>query len=158
LDQVESFGCKLVEFTGGEPLEQREVYSLMKELITRGYTVLVETGGHMDISHIPEEAHIIMDVKCPGSGMCARNHAANLTGLSHKDEVKFVLSDEADFYWACEQVRNHALCERTQVLFSCVSGKIEPVWVAEQILKTGLNIRFQLQLHKILWDPSRRSV
>ena len=106
LERVRAYGCRLVEITGGEPLHQPEAFSLIQALCEDGCTVLVETGGAIDVSPVDRRAHIILDVKCPGSGMMDRMDWKNLDRLTAKDEVKFVLKDRADYEWACSILNN----------------------------------------------------
>ena len=156
---VDALGCKLVELTGGEPLLQAEASALMARLIDRGYTVLLETGGHVPITTVPDDVVAIVDVKCPGSGEAHRMHWPNLDELSAHDEVKFVLADRADFDYACDVVRRHDLSSRTAaVLFSPVHGILAPEELARWILDAGIAVRLQLQTHKYIWDPETRGV
>ncbi len=158
LGKVDSFKVHLVELTGGEPLLQKDTADLVKELIDKKYTVLVETGGSLDISRIPTHAICIMDLKCPSSGEMESMNWENLQYLKPQDEVKFVIGDERDFYWAVNVVKEHRLDEKCTVLFSCVFEKLEPQKLAEWILKENLQVRLQLQLHKYIWEPAARGV
>jgi len=159
LAAVEALGCRLVELTGGEPLLQPEAPALMAALIDRGYTVLLETGGHVPITEVPDAVVAIVDVKCPGSGEAQRMHWPNLDELSPHDEVKFVLADRADFDYACDIVRRHDLASRTAaVLFSPVHGALAPDELARWMLETGIAARLQIQAHKYIWDPATRGV
>ncbi len=158
LEEVARFECGLVEVTGGEPLLQPDVHQLLGALCDEGYETLLETGGSLDITMVDQRVHRIMDIKCPGSGMEARNLLSNLQHLRRADEVKFVLTDRADFDWACAAIADHALIERCHVLFSPVFGVLDPTKLAQWVLDSGLQVRLQLQLHKHLWDPQRRGV
>ncbi len=158
LQKVESYGCKLVEITGGEPLLQEGVHELMAVLCDRGCDVLVETGGSLDISHIDRRVKRIVDLKCPSSGMMKKNLLANIDHLRSTDEVKFVIGTREDFEWAVDMMRSHNLATRCPVLMSVVFGVLEPVSLAEWILESKLNIRFQLQMHKYIWEPETRGV
>ena len=158
LERVRGYGCRLVEITGGEPLHQWEAFSLIEALCEDGYTVLVETGGAIDVSPVDRRAHIILDVKCPGSGMMDRMEWANLDRLSSKDEVKFVLKDRADYEWACMILKQYDLPARCAILFSPVFGQLDLRQLAEWILADKLSVRFQMQLHKYIWDPSMHGV
>ncbi len=158
LDILRRFPSRLVEITGGEPLLQEEVFSLISELLDRGYQVLIETGGSLDIRRIDHRAHIIMDLKCPGSEMSGRMMWQNLQFLRRKDEVKFVIRDRADFEWACTVTRRHDLNRRCTVLFAPVYGEMEPRLLAEWILQQDLAVQLQLQLHKYIWNPEMRGV
>lgn len=158
-DEIERYPCRFVEFTGGEPLEQPEVHVLMRELLEAGYTVAVETGGHIDISSCDPRVIRIMDLKTPSSGMSKRNRYENITHLTERDEVKFVCGSLDDYNWAADVIRRYSLTERVaSVLISPVFGKVEPVELVEAILRDGLNVRFQLQMHKFIWDPDKRGV
>lgn len=157
--EVQRIGCAFVEFTGGEPLEQEEVIPLMKTLCDMGYTVAVETGGHIDIAAIDERVCRIVDVKCPDSRMSTLNRLENLEILRPTDEVKFVLASREDYEFARSIVERYDLTNRTAaVLFSCVFDAVPFRSVAEWILQDGLEVRFQLQLHKFIWDPNQRGV
>ncbi len=158
LERVRGYGCRLVEITGGEPLHQWEAFSLIEALCEDGYTVLVETGGAIDVSPVDRRAHIILDVKCPGSGMMDRMEWTNLDRLSSKDEVKFVLKDRADYEWACMILKQYDLPARCAILFSPVFGQLDLRQLAEWILADKLSVRFQMQLHKYIWDPSMHGV
>ncbi len=156
--EVEKYGCPLVEITGGEPLLQKNVYPLMRTLCDRGYQVLLETGGHMDIRSIDKRVVRIMDVKCPSSGESDKNDWSNLEVLTTKDQVKFVIGNREDYDWAKQVVQRHHLDARCTVLFSPVFGALENSVLAEWILADRLAVRFQLQLHKYIWAPDRRGV
>lgn len=149
----------LVEVTGGEPLLQAGCLPLVKGLLSRSYTVLVETNGSVYAGDLPGEAVKIVDFKCPGSGMAGRNEWRNVDVLTDRDEVKFVIGDRTDYEWSRDVVARHRLPERCgQVLFSPVFGKIEPRRIVEWILEDNLQVRFQLQLHKYIWPPGQRGV
>lgn len=158
LERIEEFACPLVEVTGGEPLSQPDAFPLISRLCDLGHTVLVETSGAIDIAPLDTRARVILDVKCPGSGMMDRMHWPNVSALSRKDEAKFVIRDRTDYDWACGVVKHYGLAERSQVLFSPVFGTLEPQQLAEWILADRLPVRFQLQLHKLIWSPDRRGV
>ncbi|MGH9379492.1 MAG: 7-carboxy-7-deazaguanine synthase QueE [Thermoanaerobaculia bacterium] len=158
LAEVARHGCDLVEVTGGEPLLQPGCLPLMRRLCDAGYTVLLETGGGLDISGVDPRVHRIVDVKCPGSGEAGNNRWENLDMLGPRDEVKFVLADRADFEWSCDVVRRYGLTARCPVHFSPVWGDLEPGELAEWIKECGLPVRLQLQLHKLLWGAHTRGV
>lgn len=156
---VESYGCPLVEITGGEPLLQPDVYPLMRRLLEAGKTVLLETGGHVDISDVPAAVVKVVDVKCPGSGEASRNDWANLDRLARHDEVKFVIRDRTDYEFAREAVERHGIADRCAgVLFSPVHGVLEPVELAGWLLRDRVPARVQVQLHKYVWGPEARGV
>lgn len=158
LDDVRRYGCSLVELTGGEPLQQPAAFLLLTALCDEGYTVLLETSGAIDVSPVDPRVHIILDVKCPGSGMTDRMNRQNLDRVTAKDEVKFVIQDRTDYDWARTVFTQYDLPARCPVLFSPVFGELEPRRLAEWILADRLPVRFQLQLHKAIWDPSMRGV
>ena len=157
IERVEELDCNLVELTGGEPLLQNDIYELATNLADRGHSVLIETGGHRDISRLDQRVIRIMDLKCPASGECARNMWSNLEYLRAVDEVKFVIADRADYEWALDTIRNHALEQRVQILLSTAFGKIDPASVVGWMLADKVRARFQLQLHKYIWDPTERA-
>ncbi|MFQ6112663.1 MAG: 7-carboxy-7-deazaguanine synthase QueE [bacterium] len=158
INKVESYGCKLVELTGGEPLLQNDVYELANRLLDKDYTVLIETSGERDISKLDPRVIKIMDIKCPGSGESEKNRWQNLEYLNPQDEVKFVVKDHEDYKWAVEVVKKHNLENRVHLLFSPVWGELELVNLAQWILRDRLKVRFQVQLHKFIWSPERRGV
>lgn len=151
LDEVAALGCPLVEVTGGEPLLQPGTPPLLAALCDRGYEVLLETGGGLDVSGVDPRVRRIVDVKCPGSGEAEHNRWENLELLRPTDEVKFVVADEADYLWARRVVQENGLDQRCPVLFSPVAGELEPRLLAEWILRDRLPVRFQIQVHKVLW-------
>ena len=157
--RTEAYNCPLVEITGGEPLLQEEVYPLMERLLASGHTVLLETGGHIDISLVPAEVAKIMDVKCPGSGESERNHWENLERLQSHDEVKFVVRDRTDYEYARATLCRYQLDRKVAaVLFSPVHGVLDPKVLAEWVLQDRLCVRVQLQLHKHIWGSDVRGV
>ena len=159
LAACEAFAGKLVEVTGGEPLLQPECGPLVEALLERDYTVLIETSGTRPIATLPAGAIRIMDLKCPGSGVCERNDWSNIAALTMKDEVKFVISDRTDFDWSCEMVQKYDLIARCgAVLFSPVYGRLGARSLAEWVLASRLPVRFQLQLHKYVWPAEQRGV
>jgi len=159
LEAVESYGCPLVEVTGGEPLLQEDVYPLMHGLLERGKKVLLETGGHRDTSRVPGKVVTILDVKCPGSGESGRNDWGNLDRLRPHDEVKFVIADRADYEWARDVLARHDLTGRAAAIhFSPVHGVLAPKTLSEWVLADRLPVRVQLQIHKYIWSPTTRGV
>ncbi len=141
--------------TGGEPLAQKRCPALLDELVQHGFQVSLETAGALPIEGINPAVKIIMDLKAPGSGESARNRWQNIDHLKPADEVKFVIADETDYRWSVEQLHRHALADRCQVLFSPVAGELPPQQLAEWVLRDHLPVRFQLQLHKIIWNDTR---
>jgi 7-carboxy-7-deazaguanine synthase len=159
VDSVSAYGCELVEITGGEPLLQDDVYSLMERLIADGRSVMLETGGHRPIDRVPAEVLKIVDVKCPGSGEADHNDWANLGKLSPHDEVKFVIRDRRDYDFARQVIDQYGLAARTgAVLFSPVHGVLDPKTLSEWMLTDRVPARLQLQLHKYIWSPTTRGV
>lgn len=156
--KLHAFHTRLVCITGGEPLLQARVVPLARRLVELGHTVLVETNGTLDISVLPPEALRIMDVKCPGSGECGSTLVSNLAALRMQDEVKFVLCDRRDFDWAVEFAARHGLTGRCRVLFAPVAGKLPARELAGWVLESGLQVRLQVQLHKIIWPERTRGV
>jgi 7-carboxy-7-deazaguanine synthase len=160
VEQVKSFGGRLVEVTGGEPLAQKEAFTLIERLCDEGYEVLVETGGYVSTEAVDQRAKVILDVKCPASGEESRNHWPNLDRLrADKDEVKFVVADRADWDYA------HQLIERMELQKRCKAILISPAWgalnlqdLADWIATSGLDVRMQLQLHKYIWGPEARGI
>jgi 7-carboxy-7-deazaguanine synthase len=158
-ERVKELGINLVEITGGEPLLQKAVLPLMTELCDRSYRVLLETSGAHDISRVDSRVHRIMDLKTPGSGESHRNRWENLSHLTQRDEVKFVIGSREDYLWSADLVRANALNARCHcVLFSPVFGRIEPRQIVEWLLADRLPVRFQLQLHKFIWAPDAKGV
>lgn len=159
LAEVETFGCPVVELTGGEPLLQRDVYPLVDALLARGHQVLIETGGHVPIHDLPDEVVAIVDVKCPGSGEASKMHWPNLDEIGMNDEVKFVIADRTDYEYAKDVVQRHRLSDRVAaVLFSPVHGELAPADLARWILADRLSVRLQIQAHKYIWSPDARGV
>ena len=158
LNEVARYDCRLVEITGGEPLAQVEAQGLITALADRGYTVLIETSGAIDLAPVDPRAILIMDLKCPGSGMEDRNRWSNLSLLKPHDEVKFVIKDRADYDWAVQIIHRYGLSDRQRILLSPVFGELEPQVLVDWILADRLRVRFQLQVHKLIWDPAMRGV
>lgn len=158
LDEVGATGARYVTVTGGEPLAQPGCGELLARLCDAGYRVSLETSGALDISGVDARVSRVMDLKTPGSGECARNDYANVGRLRPADQVKFVICDRRDYEWARMRCEEFRLAERVdEVLFSPSSGQIEAAALAGWILDDGLDVRFQLQLHKVLWgdEPGR---
>ncbi|HKS43335.1 MAG TPA: radical SAM protein [Blastocatellia bacterium] len=154
--EVEKLDCRMVELTGGEPLLQSDIYELATRLADREYTVLIETGGHRDISRLDPRVIRILDLKCPASGECEKNLWTNLEHLRVIDEVKFVIADRRDYEWTRSTIREHGLEDRVKILISTAFAMIEPQQVVEWMLEDRLQARFQLQLHKYIWPPDAR--
>ena len=151
LQQVEQLGVRHVCVTGGEPLVQKAVFPLMTQLCDSGYSVSVETGGMAPIGEVDFRVSRVVDLKTPGSGEVAQNCWENMPLLRKEDQLKVVLQDRTDYEWLLPILKEYQLERRCEVLLSPVQGALEPVELAEWILQDGLEVRFQLQLHKILW-------
>ncbi len=170
LNYVQQWDTPLVQITGGEPLLQEAVHSLMSRLCDSGRTVLLETSGACDISTCDPRVIRIMDLKCPGSGECERNDLDNIQRLRSVDEVKFVVGDRADYEWARDTIRAHDLAGRVAaILLSPVHhqkpGKqiaghvgLDAAHLAAWMLEDGLDARLQVQMHKLIWHPDARGV
>lgn len=151
--EATSLGTMLVEVTGGEPLAQDATPSLLTALADAGREVMLETNGAFPVDEIDSRVRVILDIKCPGSGMSDRMNYGNLDALAPgRHEVKFVVSSLEDFTWAVELCRKKKLTDRVEVLISPVSGEVEPSELAEWIIGSGERLRMQLQLHKIIWS------
>lgn len=154
----------LVELTGGEPLLQEDIYPLLDELLARGRSVLVESNGSLSIARVPVQAGVILDLKCPGSGMTDRIDWGNLDLLAarkengSRDEIKFVVSSEADYDWARETIARYRLADTIPLLLSPVAGRFSPARLAELMLRDRVPARLQLQLHRIIWPELQRGV
>jgi 7-carboxy-7-deazaguanine synthase len=158
LDQVSAFGIPLVELTGGEPLAQKDAIVLVRELHRRGFKVLIETGGSEAIADYRDFAHIIMDLKCPGSGMSDRMLWENLEHLKASDEIKFVLASREDFDWAKTVIKESQLDQRFRVLLSCAFGLLKPAELVSWMVKELPLCRLNLQQHKYIWNPRAKGV
>jgi 7-carboxy-7-deazaguanine synthase len=154
LDEVARHGVSHVCVTGGEPLAQKRCPILLRKLCDAGYEVSLETSGALDVSVVDPRVRKVMDLKAPGSGECARNLWSNLDHLTRHDQLKIVLASREDYDWARAQLAEHRLAERCMVLFSPVWGKVAPRDLAEWIIADKLPVRFQLQLHKLLWNDT----
>ncbi|CAG0996118.1 7-carboxy-7-deazaguanine synthase [Rhodocyclaceae bacterium] len=155
LARVATFDCRTVCVTGGEPLAQKACFDLLAALCDEGYSVSLETGGTLDIAAVDPRVSRIVDLKAPDSGECAKIRWENLALLTPRDELKLVLASDGDYAWAREQLRDHRLDTLCPVLFSPVQGSLAPAQLAEWILRDGLPVRFQLQMHKVLWGSER---
>ncbi|SRR5690606_8055386 len=158
ISEVKKYNCKLVEVTGGEPLVQKESLQLMKRLCDDGFEVLLETGGSLPIKEIDKRVKVIMDLKCPSSGMLKKNLYENINYLKPADEVKFVIGSREDYNWTKDILQKYNLNEKCEVLFSVVFGMLEPVELVNWILEDKLDVRFQLQMHKFIWEPTAKGV
>jgi 7-carboxy-7-deazaguanine synthase len=151
INRVQEYRTRLVEVTGGEPLEQEAVYPLIERLLREGYTVMLETGGHVPIAEVPRETIKIIDVKTPGSGEPETFLAENLDLAAPHDEFKFVITSESDYEWSRDFVRTHLATRSNTVLFSPAHGEVSNRDLSGWILRDRLPVRFQVQLHKYIW-------
>lgn len=164
VETVKSHSASVVEITGGEPLAHAGSIPLAERLLDEGYTVLVETSGAFDVSPLDDRVHRIMDLKCPGSGECERNLWTNLDHLTDRDEIKFVVQDRADYEWARETIRERGLDQRVHagtlraLLMSPVWNQIDLEELAGWVLEDGLPVRFQVQVHKLIWGAEATGV
>ena len=153
--EIQQYGTPLVTVTGGEPLAQTGSLDLMTQLLDKGFTVSLETSGALDISKVDKRVIKVMDLKTPSSGELDRNRYQNIGFLDHKDQIKFVIGNEDDYDWSKSALSTYGLPDRCQILFSPVMGKQDPTDLAEKILADRLPVRFQIQLHKLLWADAR---
>jgi 7-carboxy-7-deazaguanine synthase len=155
IDTIAGFPSDLVQITGGEPLAQPRIMTLIHSLLERGKTVLLETSGALSISDLPPEVHVVLDVKTPGSAEVDRNLWENFTFLKPSDEIKFVITSDEDLFWAFQVIEAHHLDQRFEVLISPVQPNQATARWADLVLERGLKVRFQLQLHKQIWGDVR---
>ena len=155
LQQVANYHPNYVTVTGGEPLAQNECLSLLSQLCDAGYEVSLETSGAIDVGQVDARVIKVMDLKAPGSGEVEKNLFNNIDKLNKTDQVKFVLSDMTDYNWAKVVINEYHLNKKCEILFSPVYGKLEPKQLAEWILSDNLQVRMQLQLHKLLWGDEK---
>lgn len=155
LEKVSSYTPRFVTVTGGEPLAQPPVLRLLEELCDRGYEVSLETSGALSTRDVDPRVGVVLDLKTPGSGESARNVYANIEQLRATDQVKFVITDVQDYDWSRGIVERYGLCGRCDVLFSPVHDSLEAGQLANWILRDRLPVRFQIQLHKVLWGDTR---
>jgi len=156
---VEKYNCNYICVTGGEPLMQSGTPKLLSYFCEKNYRVSLETNGYYNLSGIDSRVKKVVDFKCPDSGMSKLNNFDNIDYITDNDEVKFVIASKEDYEWSKEVIVKYKLLDRTDnILMSVVFGKVEPKELAEWILSDGLKVRFQLQLHKFIWEPNRRGV
>ncbi len=158
MSAISGYKCMNVCITGGEPLLQQNVSKLINLLKKNLFKVFIETNGSLNIDSLPKGVIKIVDIKCPDSGMDQEMDWKNFKRLKHKDEVKFVISSKRDYEWAKEITKKYKIIDKATVLFGLVHGKLKPKTLAGWILKDGLDVRFQLQLHKIIWPDDARGV
>jgi 7-carboxy-7-deazaguanine synthase len=153
--EVDQYATPYVTVTGGEPLAQSACHVLMTKLADKGYSVSLETSGALDVSEVDPRVVKVMDLKTPSSGELEKNLYRNINFLTEKDQVKFVIGNEEDYIWSKSALFDHDLQKRCSVLFSPVMGQQDPTELADKILKDRLPVRFQIQLHKLLWHDAR---
>ena len=158
MEKIQKWECKLVEVTGGEPLFQDKCIDLLNELVNQNYEVMLETGGSLSISDVPNEVIKIVDFKCPSSGMEKKNLWPIVDNLQPHDEVKFVLGNREDFDWAKDRITEYSLDKICTVLFSPTFGEMDPQQIVEWILAENLPVRMQMQMHKMIWNPDKQGV
>ena len=158
IERVNRYGCRNICITGGEPLLQENINKLINLLKKNHFNVYIETNGSQNIDVLPKGIVRIVDIKCPGSGMEHETDWQNIERLKRKDEVKFIISSKRDYEWAKEITKKYKIVDRTTVLFGLAHGKLKPKTLAGWILKDGLDVRLQLQLHKIVWPDKTRCV
>lgn len=159
LNSVKTNGCRYVCVTGGEPLLQKDVHGLMKELCNLGYVVSLETGGSFSTLEVDPRVKVILDVKCPNSGMETKNLWTNLDHIRHHDEIKFVIADHTDYLYAQDVLKKYRLAERvSEILFSPVHGQLDAQQLVQWILIDRLPVRLNLQIHKFIWSPDTKGV
>jgi len=152
LEQAGQYNPRYVTVTGGEPLAQKNCLSLLKQLCDQGYDVSLETSGALDIAAVDSRVMVVMDLKAPASGEVSKNRYENLDHIKAKDQIKFVICNREDYEWSKLQIEKYLLTDKCEVLFSPVHGEKMARQLAEWILEDNLNVRFQLQLHKFLWN------
>lgn len=158
IDEISKYNCDLVEVTGGEPLMQDGTLELMEKLCENNYTVLLETGGSLSIEKVDPRVKVILDLKCPSSNMLKKNYYENISFLKPTDEVKFVIGNREDYDWSKDLIEKYKLTEKCQVLFSTVFEVLDNRTLVEWILNDSLEVRFQTQLHKYIWEPDKKGV
>jgi 7-carboxy-7-deazaguanine synthase len=158
LDKVRHSGMHLAEITGGEPLLQKDVYRLIKRLLDSGYTVLIETNGSLSVRNIDSRAVIVLDIKTPGSGESEKMDLSNISHIKKHDEIKFVITDRADYEWSKDFIEKHALMSKCHLLMSSAFGYLEPEKLAQWLIDDKLAVRLNLQLHKYMFDVNKRGI
>lgn len=153
--QAEQYNTKYITITGGEPLAQPACLELITQLLDKGFIVSLETSGAIDVSAVDPRVVKVMDLKTPSSGELGKNLYQNIHYLNQKDQVKFVIGNDEDYNWSKTTITEYALLDRCEILFSPVMGQQNPTELAEKILQDRLPVRFQIQLHKLLWDDAQ---
>ncbi|RIZ68156.1 MAG: 7-carboxy-7-deazaguanine synthase QueE [Methylococcales bacterium] len=155
ITEAEQYNTPFITVTGGEPLAQPGCIELLTELLNKNFKVSLETSGAIDISNVDQRTVKVMDLKTPGSGELNKNLYENIQYLNSKDQVKFVIGTNEDYNWSKAILTEYALSDRCEILFSPVMGLQNPTELAEKILRDRLPVRFQIQLHKLLWDDAQ---
>jgi len=155
IEQVKAYNTRYITVTGGEPLAQPGCHDLLKLLADEGYSVSLETSGAMDVSIVDKRIIKVMDLKTPSSNEMDRNLYRNIDFLEAQDQIKFVIADNEDYQWSKAMLEQYQLISKCQVLFSPVMGTMQPAQLADKILTDQLSVRFQIQLHKYLWDDAQ---
>ena len=158
ITKIKQYKCNLVEVTGGEPLFQKGCIELLQKLIDSKYNVLLETSGSLSIENVPKKVINIIDFKCPSSNMKKKNYWENLKFIEQKDEIKFVIGNKEDYEWAKRKINQYNLTSKCMVLMSPTYKEIEPKTIIEWILNDNLDVKFQIQLHKNIWENETRGV
>ena len=156
--KIKQYKCNLVEVTGGEPLFQKGCIELLQKLIDSKYNVLLETSGSLSIENVPKKVINIIDFKCPSSNMKKKNYWENLKFIKQKDEIKFVIGNKEDYEWAKRKINEYNLTKKCMVLMSPVYKEIESKTIIEWILNDNLDVKFQIQLHKNIWEDETKGV
>jgi 7-carboxy-7-deazaguanine synthase len=155
IEQVKSYGTPNVCVTGGEPLSQKRCIKLLNQLTDNGFNVSLETSGALSLANVNDKVTIIMDLKAPGSGEESKNLYKNINYIDSKDQIKFVIKDRTDYHWTQNIINRYNLIDKCEILLSPVAGEINPTDLAQWILDDKMLVRFQLQLHKILWQDAQ---
>lgn len=155
IEKIKSYGIPYVCITGGEPLSQKRCINLLDKLADNGFNVSLETSGALSLANVNDKVTIIMDLKAPGSGEESKNLYENINYIDSKDQIKFVIKDRQDYHWTQEIIKRYNLIDKCEVLLSPVAGEINPADLAQWILDDKMMVRFQLQLHKILWHDAK---
>jgi 7-carboxy-7-deazaguanine synthase len=158
IDDVKIYGIKLIEITGGEPLMQKDVLSLIERLLDDGFTVLVETNGTVSIKDVDKRAIVIIDIKTPKSGMFGEMDLLNLKYLKASDELKFVIIDREDYEWVKDFIRDYGLADKCKILLAPAYGMLAPESLSKWIIDDRLPVRLNLQMHKYIYGPDKRGV
>ncbi len=155
IERIKSYGTPYVCVTGGEPLSQKRCINLLDKLADNGFNVSLETSGALSLANVNDKVTIIMDLKAPGSGEESKNLYENINYIDSKDQIKFVIKDRKDYHWTQTIIKRYNLIDKCEVLLSPVAGEINPADLAQWILDDKMMVRFQLQLHKILWHDAK---